>query len=206
MHTFNKKLKDFRISNKLSQAEFAEKTGVSRGYIQQIEKGVKFPSNKYISNIETIFKLPKGYFIKEKNIEKQSSDKYILLEGGIVKTIEFDKERSLLTKELDFFYNRIVDLMMISKELNIIGVHAEINDRLDLFSNIQHKYLDERLGVLHLVGDSFDLIDTFENMSNENKIEYLNNLFETSKIFENSFFVFFNEIYNNLLKSYHKKS
>ncbi len=205
MHTFNKKLKDFRISNKLSQAEFAEKTGVSRGYIQQIEKGVKFPSNKYISNIETIFKLPKGYFIKEKNIEKQSSDKYILLEGGIVKTIEFDKERSLLTKELDFFYNRIVDLMMISKELNIIGVHAEINDRLDLFSNIQHKYLDERLGVLHLVGDSFDLIDTFENMSNENKIEYLNNLFETSKIFENSFFVFFNEIYNNLLKSYHKK-
>lgn len=81
MHTFNKKLKDFRISNKLSQAEFAEKTGVSRGYIQQIEKGVKFPSNKYISNIETIFKLPKGYFIKEKNIEKQSSDKYILLEG-----------------------------------------------------------------------------------------------------------------------------
>lgn len=111
----------------------------------------------------------------------------------------------MLTKELDFFYNRIVDLMMISKELNIIGVHAEINDRLDLFSNIQHKYLDERLGVLHLVGDSFDLIDTFENMSNENKIEYLNNLFETSKIFENSFFVFFNEIYNNLLKSYHKK-
>lgn len=205
MHTFNKKLKDFRISNKLSQAEFAEKTGVSRGYIQQIEKGVKFPSNKYISNIETIFKLPKGYFIKEKNTEKQSSDNYILLEGGIVKTIEFDKERSLLTKELDFFYNRIVDLMMISKELNIIGVHAEINDRLDLFSNIQHKYLDERLGVLHLAGDSFDLIDTFENMSNENKIEYLNNLFETSKIFENSFFVFFNEIYNNLLKSYHKK-
>lgn len=205
MSIISQKIKNLRVTNKLSQSEFAEKTGVSRGYIQQLEKGTKFPSNKYLNKIEEVFNTPKTYFVNGEKEQIISPGNYTLQNDSIVKIIDLKDEKSSLIRELNFFYQRIVDLMMLCKEFKLDGMHSEINNKLNVFSKILHKYSEESIGVLEVVENDFELVDVFKNMSMEEKIEYLNKASETSKVFENTFYIYFNEIYNNLLKSYYSK-
>ena len=58
-----KKLKDARISNKLTQAELAEELGVSTGYICQIESGDKCFNLKRLREVAEFFEKPVTYFL-----------------------------------------------------------------------------------------------------------------------------------------------
>jgi len=58
-----KKLKDARISKKLTQAELAEELGVSTGYICQIEHGDKCFNLRRLEEVANLFDKPVTYFI-----------------------------------------------------------------------------------------------------------------------------------------------
>ncbi|REC50801.1 hypothetical protein DRF62_18580 [Chryseobacterium piscium] len=60
--TCKTQLKKLRKEYKLSQTEFAKKTGVSRSYIAQIELGNKDPSIAYLNYVITVFNLSISFF------------------------------------------------------------------------------------------------------------------------------------------------
>jgi transcriptional regulator with XRE-family HTH domain len=55
--TFIKNLKNYRIKGGLSQIQLAEYSGISSGYIAEIETGKKFPSIGVIEKIAVILKI-----------------------------------------------------------------------------------------------------------------------------------------------------
>jgi len=59
-----KKLREARVSRKLTQTELAEELGVSTGYICQIEQGDKCFNLKRLEEVAKIFEKPITYFIE----------------------------------------------------------------------------------------------------------------------------------------------
>ena len=71
------RLAELRIKKNMTQEEFAEKIGVSVGYINQIETGKKCFNLKRFKEIITIFDKPLSYFIEGTDTPEQSEIKEI---------------------------------------------------------------------------------------------------------------------------------
>ena len=56
------KLKELRLSEKLSQKELAEKMGVSRSCIASWENGSRHPQSTHIAGYYRLFQLPNNFF------------------------------------------------------------------------------------------------------------------------------------------------
>jgi transcriptional regulator with XRE-family HTH domain len=63
---FIKNLKDFRKKEGLSQMQLAEYSGISLGYIAEIETGKKFPSIGVIEKIAIILKVEPYFLFKSR--------------------------------------------------------------------------------------------------------------------------------------------
>jgi transcriptional regulator with XRE-family HTH domain len=202
MSTINQKIYNLRKSLKLSQEIFADKTGVSRGYIAQIEKGVKFPSDKYLNRICETFNIDKSVLFYTKNKEDSNDFGYKLLENRIIKEIDFENEKKTLTEELNVFYQRLVDVMLMALEQKEIEMYDAMQKQLAPLNEIANKYAKDRLGYFKKgKDDAFDIVNVFDSMNTLDKIQYLEKLKETRNMFENSFYFYFKELYNLSLKS-----
>ena len=66
MKTIGKKLKKVRQDAGMSQLTFAEKLGVTRGYISRIETGGSSPSKQFVNLICKTFFVNKDWLIKDR--------------------------------------------------------------------------------------------------------------------------------------------
>lgn len=53
----NKRIKEIRLAQELTQEQFADKLGLSRNFITQLENGTKQPSERTLSDICRIFSI-----------------------------------------------------------------------------------------------------------------------------------------------------
>ncbi len=61
--SFQQKLKELRLKNKLSQKNLAEKIGVAQSSINYWEKGERIPSAKAVQKIADYFNIPVDYLL-----------------------------------------------------------------------------------------------------------------------------------------------
>lgn len=186
MNNKNFKILNFRKSQKISQSIFAEKTGVSRSYIAQIERGDKIPADKYLNKIITVFKLDKNYF-DEEIINNQF---YNSLNNKIVSYFDFKSEESVLFKEIDLYYQRIVDVYLMAKQMKFENLKKEVSNSIDLLSKIRAVYLESKLTV-----------ESTQAKTTESQIIYLNEMLEDKNNFKTTYFIYHKEFYNALMIS-----
>lgn len=58
-------IKLFRTKKKLSQIEFAKKTGITPNYLSLIENGKRIPKTGYLKKVADILKVPVNLFMWE---------------------------------------------------------------------------------------------------------------------------------------------
>ncbi len=75
------KIKAVRQSEKLTQTEFAEKIGVGRSYVAQLESGKTEPSKQLIERLTETFKLPSDYFEDKQSYTNDYSKLYLTQEN-----------------------------------------------------------------------------------------------------------------------------
>jgi transcriptional regulator with XRE-family HTH domain len=54
----SEKIKEFRVKKGVTQVEFAQKVGVSKGYIAQIETGTRKVNIKFLDKLQAAFNIP----------------------------------------------------------------------------------------------------------------------------------------------------
>lgn len=72
MVDFGNTLRTLRIKNKLTQAQLAQKLGLTKSVISAYENGIRMPSYDILISIATIFKVSTDYLLGVEN--KQSLD------------------------------------------------------------------------------------------------------------------------------------
>jgi len=77
-------LKAFRKRFNLTQVEYANKLGITNGYVSDLEKNKAVPSESLIRNIETIFQINRNWLLTGEGemFRKESEDPYIYKGGG----------------------------------------------------------------------------------------------------------------------------
>ena len=93
----SEKLKNARISRKLSQKTLAESLGVSRATLSLWESGSAIPPVQYLRKYQELFKFKKGYFEKDTPAENMAFDISRLNENGIAELKDF--YNSLLSRK-----------------------------------------------------------------------------------------------------------
>ena len=68
----NKKIRDLRKKLNYKQQDFADKIGVSRSVLSQIEINKLKPSLEIIANIAKVFNISVSYFFEHEDTEKQT--------------------------------------------------------------------------------------------------------------------------------------
>lgn len=97
---FGQKLKEIRESLKLSQEEFAEKIGISRHSLSELERGINFPAPTTLDSIHENFKIDyNDLFSFDTNISCK------LLENVIRKVKMIDKNQ---LKTLNSFLDALI--------------------------------------------------------------------------------------------------
>ncbi len=94
----SQKLKNARISRKITQKTLSEKLGVSRATLSQWESGKSVPSILYLREYQLLFDLEKGYFDTETKENTASA------------SLSFDVSslNPLGRHELEKFYNSLI--------------------------------------------------------------------------------------------------
>lgn len=64
---FADKLKLIRKKNKMTQAEFAESIGISRGNLANIERGIVKPTQIFINCVSLMYHIDKGWLLDDTN-------------------------------------------------------------------------------------------------------------------------------------------
>ena len=86
---FGLKLKQMRTSKKLSQSELSEKSGLSVSYINEIEKGKKYPKAEKISTLAAVLDVPYDKLVSIK-LDKQLSPVGEILNSRLLEEIPLD--------------------------------------------------------------------------------------------------------------------
>ncbi len=92
-------LRLIRVYHDLKQAELAEKLGISKSYMSEIEKGVKSPTVDLINKYAEVFKMPASsiLFFAENMENPQPSgasrQARQFVAGKIIKLLQFLEER-----------------------------------------------------------------------------------------------------------------
>ncbi|MCF8465507.1 MAG: helix-turn-helix domain-containing protein [Flavobacteriales bacterium] len=86
---FGLKLKQFRTVKKLSLTEFAEKSGLSISYLNEIEKGKKYPKTEKISTLAAALDVPYDKLVSIK-MDKQLAPVGDILNSRLLEEIPLD--------------------------------------------------------------------------------------------------------------------
>jgi transcriptional regulator with XRE-family HTH domain len=96
---FTDKLKLIRKTNEMTQAEFAESIGISRGNLANIERGIVKPTQIFINCVSLMYHVDKNWLLDDNNDDLSSlngnanipsliTDKYNQLDDDYKKFIE----------------------------------------------------------------------------------------------------------------------
>lgn len=143
---FAQRLKILREDRGLSQAELAEKVGVSRGSISFYENGDRVPDIEVLSKIQKYFDVDFNYLLGASQY-KTIEDKHLLED----QTQLFSKLFSSLDRNLyDVFIKDLIKILSISDERakkdfvwNIVltvGFHLRILDQYNKYTDVALKF------------------------------------------------------------------
>ena len=90
------KIKELRISQKLTQSEVAKKLGITRASVNAWEMGISVPSTQYIVELALLFKVSSDYLLNIPHSATISVDGLSEKEVSAVKNvIECLKEKNI---------------------------------------------------------------------------------------------------------------
>lgn len=196
-----KKIKQLRHKNELTQAEMAIKIGVSQPYYSALESGKKPVSKAILRKIITAFDLPDVYFINSRGDNSsdevdtnliKTKNKYL---NRIVNNVEFEKDEdwhnanksaSTSLAKVNYFYQRIVDVKILLS--NVANIRIKGGTYAAYEADIMHKvFNDNNSGILRL------------NYSDKDELlEFNEELTILIKKFEERFFELFRILYKYL--------
>jgi transcriptional regulator with XRE-family HTH domain len=96
-HMLGEALRLIRVYHDLKQSEAAEKLGVSKSYLSEIEKGHKDPSLETIRKYESVFSIPMSsilFFAESMGKDAPKERARTLVASKIIKLMQFLEERS----------------------------------------------------------------------------------------------------------------
>lgn len=118
---FTDKLKLIRKKNKMTQAEFAESIGISRGNLANIERGIVKPTQIFINCVSLMYHIDKEWLLDDNN------DDLNVLNGNTKLLSAIVSKYNLLDDEYKkFVENQINELL---KMQNATSVSAKQSSR-----------------------------------------------------------------------------
>lgn len=118
---FTDKLKLIRKKNKMTQAEFAESIGISRGNLANIERGIVKPTQIFINCVSLMYHIDKEWLLDDNN------DDLNVLNGNTKLLSAIVSKYNLLDDEYKkFVENQINELL---KMQNATSVSTKQNSR-----------------------------------------------------------------------------
>ena len=107
---FTDKLKLIRKTNEMTQAEFAESIGISRGNLANIERGIVKPTQVFINCVSLMYHVDKNWLLDDAN------DDLSCLNGNAnIISLIADKYSQLDDEYKKFIENQINELLKMQK-------------------------------------------------------------------------------------------
>ena len=107
---FTDKLKLIRKTNEMTQAEFAESIGISRGNLANIERGIVKPTQVFINCVSLMYHVDKNWLLDDNNDDLSGLNG----NANIVSLIA-DKYSQLDDEYKKFIENQINELLKMQK-------------------------------------------------------------------------------------------
>ena len=107
---FTDKLKLIRKTNEMTQAEFAESIGISRGNLANIERGIVKPTQVFINCVSLMYHVDKNWLLDDNNDDLSGLNG----NANIVALIA-DKYSQLDDEYKKFIENQINELLKMQK-------------------------------------------------------------------------------------------
>lgn len=92
-----KKIKEERLSRNMSQVEFANKMGVSTGYVCQIESGQKCFNLRRFEQVAKILEKPTSYFIESSDEDEENIIREIVSELKLMSPEKLNMVKDIIT-------------------------------------------------------------------------------------------------------------
>lgn len=108
---FSEKLKLIRKTNKLTQAEFANSIGISRGNLANIELGKVEPTQLFINCVSLMYNIDKNWLLDDTN-----NDLSALNGSTNILSLIMDKYDKLDDKYKKFVENQITQLLELQNK------------------------------------------------------------------------------------------
>ncbi|MFS4470038.1 helix-turn-helix domain-containing protein [Chryseobacterium sp. T20] len=216
MYTYKEKIKEFRKSKKLSQAEFAQKTGVSRSYIAQLELGNKTVTNSFINRIIKEFDLNKHFFYnddsQENNIELMQGS--LKSDNVVNEFVNYDliinnsqsmiDEMSRTHAQINKYYQRLIDIKLMTNKLSDKEIEDNLTEFTEKLSDKKNQYFNDivkskGLGAAYSSLNSIDI----RVLDNKERKEYLIKMYHDKDFFEYLFFDNFQKFYNKYMEDWY---
>ncbi len=93
----NEALRLIRVYHDMRQSEVAEKIGISKSYLSEIEKGTKKPTLELVEKYAGLFQVPASsimFFSENMNKDRAYEKARGFVAGKIIKLMQFLEERS----------------------------------------------------------------------------------------------------------------
>ena len=110
VENFTDKLKLIRKTNEMTQAEFAESIGISRGNLANIERGIVKPTQVFINCVSLMYHVDKNWLLDDNNDDLSGLNG----NANIVSLIA-DKYSQLDDEYKKFIENQINELLKMQK-------------------------------------------------------------------------------------------
>lgn len=107
----HEKIKNLRTQKGLSQAEFAEKIGLSRGHITRLESGKFNPSTDVLKKIANLFDVSADYLLDDSTDNEYDIDiknKPLIEKIKLISTLDAKQQEAVIT---------IIDSMVKEKKM-----------------------------------------------------------------------------------------
>ena len=95
-NVIGRKIKEERLNKKISQVEFANRLGVSTGYVSQIESGQKCFNLKRFEQVAKILEKPTSYFIEASDEDEEGVIREIISELKLMKPEKLNMVRDII--------------------------------------------------------------------------------------------------------------
>jgi transcriptional regulator with XRE-family HTH domain len=113
----HEKIKTFRTQKGLSQAEFAEKIGLSRGHITRLETGKFNPSTDVLKKIAVLFDVSADYLLDDSTDNEYDIDiknKPLIERIKLISSLDEKQQEAVIT---------IIDSMVKEKKMKEVLTH-----------------------------------------------------------------------------------
>jgi len=121
-------LRLLRIKNNLTMTQTAEKTGITQGYISQIENGIYSPSAKTLARLARTYNVPEIHLLRKAGIVQLSSAP----EEGLSSTVDVDPlvEVSDTGEMMEMIKRGLASLEYLGDQLRLRGQLANMPQAL----------------------------------------------------------------------------